>query len=124
MANTNIAPTGAICCTPVTMNLAVASPKPAASAAATGTVISATSGDASRLTMSTNRVATVRKPRNASTGSKSHYRVASAGQDHQIGVPLHLGLYLLRMPFARNEGQAIWRTRRYQNDTSQVVVQE
>src|SRR6476660_4320849 len=109
MANTNIAPTGAICCRPVTMNLAVASPKPAASAAATGTAISATSGDASRQTMRTNRVATVRKPRSASTGSKSHYRVAStsttipfggtvqakAVDDHQIGVPLHLGLYLL-----------------------------
>ena len=77
MANTNIAATGAICCTPVTMNFAVASPKPAASAVATGTAISATSGDASRLTMRTNRAATVRKPSSASTGSKIRYRVSS-----------------------------------------------
>src|SRR6186997_1237093 len=74
MANTNIAATGAICCRPVTMNFAVASPKPPASAAAIGTAISATSGDANRLTMRTNSVATVRKPSSASTVVSSSLR--------------------------------------------------
>src|SRR4029079_14876470 len=74
MANTNIAATGAICCRPATMNFAVASPKPPASAAAIGTAISAASGDANRLTMRTNSVATVRKPSSASTVVSSSLR--------------------------------------------------
>ena len=45
--------TDAVCCSPATMNFAVSNPKPATSAVVTGTVISATSGDITRLMMTT-----------------------------------------------------------------------
>ena len=45
IAKTNMPAIGPMFCTPCTMNLPVESPKPAASDAATGTTINATSGD-------------------------------------------------------------------------------
>src|SRR5262245_47430301 len=68
MAKTNIPATGATSRTPRTMNVPVSVPNPPASAAATGTTISATSGDTFLLSRAARRSPTVISPSRASMG--------------------------------------------------------
>ena len=70
---------------PATMNFAVSSPKPARSAVVTGTVISATSGDITRLMMTRSRTNTVSKPSSAIIGSSvSSTERRVRGQCHRL----------------------------------------
>src|SRR5262245_46869029 len=68
MAKTNIPATGATSRMPRTMNFAVSSPNPPASAAAVGTRMSATSGETRLLMMAARSTTTVHRPRGASIG--------------------------------------------------------
>ena len=79
IAKTNIPAIGPMFCTPCTMNLPVASPKPAASDAATGTTISATSGDNRFVMIRPNSATMATAPIHASMMRLLFSRCASRG---------------------------------------------